>query len=355
MSGPHRRRRHLSLIVLLSSLAGGCALEPVERDVSSFAPLIGADTRELSNTSPEEIRRLRLVATNLVAALVQIPEARPAVATLQVRRPASAFGNLVVRALEDAGYGLQRVDADQGRNNVTYSQRFARTESGPVEDFTLSVGRIALSREYTRQGDNIYPASLMTLAGINPTDDIDLHDAIFTEQGDIGTAYISGTRMRDGAATGADVQTIDVRPDDPRPIEKRSASEHVLASARRHYSERASMRGIPDLHRYTRQGRLVLLLDNASTLYLGRENKQLVRELVKRVGKADLVVVKACHDANGRNEGANAQAVRVEEEVVAYGVAADSVRIAPCAGASYRHVMSDDRVTPVEVVHFRRD
>jgi len=194
----------------------------------------------------------------------------------------------------------------------------------------------------------------MSLSGTDQADDIDLHDDMFSEQGGIGTAYISGSRTPQGASTGADVQTIDVQPHDLRPIDKRSLSANVLASARHHYSLRALMRRMPDLNRFVKQDRLVLLLDNTTTLYLGRENKRLVREITRRVGESDLVIVKACHDSSDENEGANAQAVRVEEEVIAHGIAAESVLIAPCVGASYRHVMNENSVAPVEVVHYRR-
>lgn len=348
------KRTGISLIALWLLTAGGCAVEPIERKTNILAPLIGADSTELDATSAEEVRRLRLVATNLVAALVQLPETRPGATTLQVRRPVSAFGNLIVRALEDAGFGLQRVDADQGRNNVSYSQRLARTESGPVEDFTLSVGRVALSREYSRQGENIYPSSLLQLSGTDSASDIVLHDDVFREQGDIGIAYISGVRRENAAAASDVVRTIEVRPEDPLPIAHRTASEHVLASARRHDFKSASSRPPPDPRRYVRKDRLVLLLDNATALYLGRKNKRLVRDLVERVGSADLVVIKACHDANGDRQAAISLAMRIEQEIVGLGVTASAVRLAPCIGASYRHVANDAHIEPVEIIHYLR-
>ena len=351
-----RRARGLgrAVVVAVAFGLGACATSsPEAPDLDGFEPRIGGNADVFDEVDPEELRRLRLVATNLVAALVQIPEMRPAVATLQVNPPTSAFGNVVVRALEDAGFGLQRVSADQGRNYVSYSQRFAQTESGPVEDFTLSVGRISLSREYVTRDGNIFPSSLMEITGTDFVSDITLADDVFREQGGTtGTAFISGTRTGDGAVDDRGVRTVDVNDFDEVPLERRTTAESVLVRARRTYFERDAQRSLPDLERFERFRRTVLIFDDTRTQYMGAPNKRAVRLMVREFRPRDLIVIRACHDADGRNELARDHAIRVEEELASHGVPAESAWIAPCVRASYRH-SSDDSPAPVEIVHYR--
>ena len=348
-----RPRALLAVPALLGALVGGCASDaPPAPDATLYAPLIGGDADIVAAAAPDELRRLRLVATNLVAALVQIPEMRPAVATLQISEPTSAFGNVVVRALEEAGFGLQRVSADQGRNYVSYSQRFAETESGPVTDYTLSVGRIELAREYVTREGNVYPSSLMAISGTGFVADIALADDVFSEQGGSGTAFISGARASEGITDGTEVRTVDVNEFDELPVERRTSQESVLVRARRLYFERDATRSRPELARFDRYRRTVLIFEDARTQFMGSANKRAVRLLVREFRPRDLLVIKACHDADGRDEAARDHAIRVEEELVSHGVPAESAWIAPCVRASYRRT-TGDAPAPVEVIHYR--
>jgi len=110
-------------LVVLSA----CETPLIQRDNSEFMPLIGGKADVVASTPLAEMRRLQLISTNLVSALVQVPEMKVGTATLQVSNPTTAFGNTLVRALEDAGFGIQRVSADQGLNYVTYGKRLSET------------------------------------------------------------------------------------------------------------------------------------------------------------------------------------------------------------------------------------
>ncbi len=169
---------------LLSLLLSGCTGLPSATGVDQAAltpRLAGGNTEALDDISGQERAHLQLIATNLVATLAQIPEMRPTTATLQINTPQTAFGN-VIRALEDAGFGMQLVTADQGQNFVSYSKRFSETESGLVTDYTLAVGKIRLSREYIVNGNAVYPSSLLNISGTDSIADIELADNIFAEQ-----------------------------------------------------------------------------------------------------------------------------------------------------------------------------
>ena len=153
MSGGTRSRsarpdRAGAALLVGAALALGACAGTAPSSIEPFLPRLGGDAEMLAATDADELRRLDLVATNFVAALVQLPELRPAGTTLQLTAPTSVFGNVLVRALEDAGYGMQRVSADQGSRYVTYSRRFSgEPQSGPLTDFSLAVGsRAALAR-----------------------------------------------------------------------------------------------------------------------------------------------------------------------------------------------------------------
>ncbi|NND91522.1 MAG: hypothetical protein HKN42_11725 [Granulosicoccus sp.] len=349
-----RRRSFFTGAILLNILLASCVANesPQGIDSDALTPRLAGNTAALDELSALERAQLQLIATNLVATLVQIPELRPATATLQINRPQTAFGNAIIRALEDAGFGMQIVSADQGKNFVSYSKRLAETESGLVTDYALAVGSIRLSREYVVQDDAVYPSSLMRVTGTDYIADIDLADNIFAEQGGSDTAFISGAQRTGMPNPDLQVSTVDVYEFDELPQDKRTRQDAVFAEARARYFERDAERQAPDLNRYVKHRRTVLIFDDNTTQMLGRGNKSAVRRLVREFKDGDLIVIKACLDADGSDQASMNRAIRVEEELAAFGVPPESAFIAPCARASYRH-SSDNSPTPVELIHYR--
>ncbi|MEE9320125.1 MAG: hypothetical protein V3U76_06745 [Granulosicoccus sp.] len=336
----------LSLFLFaLTSCAGNA-----NRD-DDYLPRIGGDSKSLENSANETLQQLQLVSTNFVSAMLQIPELNPALLTLQVSRPNTAFGNTLVRALEDAGYGLQRVSADQGRHYVTYSHRFSETEAGPVTDFELRVGDIDLHREFVIDSSRIFPSSLMSVNGIKQHLDIVLDDDVFREQGGETQAFISGVS---GGPNGISaIHEVKVNAYDETPKALRTTQASVLDNARKRMSLNEASQKRPEMSNHERIRRTVLIFDNTSTRIMGAGNKLAVRLLVRDRQVSDIFVVTACTDADGQNDEAVERGIRVEEEFVSHGVPADSVWLAPCVRASYRHA-SDDSAVPVEVVQHRQ-
>lgn len=339
---------------LLLVLAGCATTETPEPGLSAqaLAPRIGANLTVLEELSTRERGHLQLIATNFVATLVQIPKMQAGSATLQVSAPATAFGNAIVRALEEAGFGLQLVSADQGQNYVSYSKRFSETESGLVTDYSMAVGRISMSREFTVEQGHIYPSSLLSIDGTLPDANIELADSIFTEQGGRGDSFISGVQFVGQPEFDLVVDTIDVYDFDEVPLDKRSTQQSVFEKARMHFHETNSKRKAPDLTAYEKYRRTVLIFDNDKTQVMGNANKLAVRLLVREFSDNDIMLIKACQDADGTNQASMSRAVRVEQELSGFGVPAISTYIAPCSRISYRH-SSDNSPTPVELIHYR--
>lgn len=317
-----------------------------------ITPRIGGDESVVNKVSALERSHLQLIATNLVSTMVQIPGMQPSIRTLQVNNPQTAFGSAIIRALEEAGYGLQRVSADQGQRYVSYSKRLSETESGLVTDYSLAVGKIQLSREYTVNKSAIYPSSLMKISGAQSTENIVLTDEIFTEQGGDGEAFISGVQASDQPDANLDVKTVGVNDYDEIPAEKRMTPSAVFAQAERHFFKSTAQRAIPDLNLLDKYRRTVLIFNNSTTRFLGTGNKRAVRLLAREFESSDLMLIRACQDADGVNESAFDRAIRVQQELAGFGVPDESTYIAPCARTSYRH-SSDDSPTPVEVILYR--
>ncbi|MFT6642268.1 MAG: hypothetical protein ACJAUZ_003272, partial [Flavobacteriaceae bacterium] len=257
-----------------------------------------------------------------------------------------------VRAIEDAGFGVQLVSADQVRNYVSYSKRLAETESGMVTDYMLAVGKIGLTREYVEENNAVYPSSLMKISGTESIADIDLADNIFAEQGGDNTAFISGAQNSSRANPNLSVKTVDVNDFDELPQDKRTRQDLVFAQVKKRFFESDTQRAAPNLSSYDKHRRTVLIFDNNTTQMMGSSNKQAVRLLVREFSDDDIIVIKACQDADGADTPSLNRGIRVEEELAGYGVPTESAYIAPCARTSYRH-SSDDSPTPVELIHYK--
>ncbi len=338
--------------VVLSTLSA-CETPIVQRNNAVFMPLIGGEPEVVASTSLSELRRLQLISTNLVSALVQVPEMKVGTATLQVSNPTTAFGNTLVRALEDAGFGIQRVSADQGLNYVTYGKRLSETEAGPVTDYSVAVGEIEVRREYNIKDNKIFPSSLLLVTGTDRIVDIVLDDSIFSEQGGTGDTFISGVGGNTVNSPTTDVNTVVVNDYDAIPLGKRMDQSSVLSSARQRVYKKESAERPIDLQPYNQLRRTVLIFDDKSSNVMGRGNKLVVTELAANFQQGDVFSISACSDVDGNNPEAELRAVRVEEEFVSNNVEPSAVQIEPCVRASYRH-NSDLSPVAVSVVQYRK-
>lgn len=340
------------LVTLLVLPLSACQVQKVKRDNALFMPRVGGNTAIIVETPVAELRNLQLISTNLVSALVQIPEMQIGTATLQVSSPTSAFGNTLVRALEDAGFGIQHVSADQGLRYVTYGKRFAETEAGLVNDYSVSVGEIEVRREYDVSAKGVFPSSLLLVSGTEDIVNIELDDRIFSEQGGTGDTFISGVGSDSINAPSTDVSTVTVNDYDVTPLEKRISQGGILNTARQRIYARESAENPVNLNGYSQLRRTVLIFNDKASIVMGRGNKQAVRLLAKDFLLGDVFSITACTDVDGKNDASQIRGIRVEEEFVSHGINADAVQIEPCIRASYRH-SSDDSPVAVSVVQYR--
>lgn len=122
--------RAVSIAVCLLS-AGGCA---------SF-PLPGSGTQELSTQARQ------LLVDDLVHVLAQLLEPRRT--TIQFNETIRADYGFIFDELDQRGYGLQRVSADQGANFLQISRTQSGQNSKRTTEVEIAVGALAVGRRYT--------------------------------------------------------------------------------------------------------------------------------------------------------------------------------------------------------------
>jgi len=346
-------QKALAIVLLCTSvLLSACQTQRLHRDNEAFMPYVDGNEVVIAKTPVAELRRSQLISTNLVSALVQIPEMQLGTTTLQISSPKTVFGNTLIRALEDAGFGIQRVTADQGLNYVTYGKRYSETDAGPVTDYSVAIGDIEVRREYDSTRNGVFPRSIMFVSGTKRVIDIELDDSIFIEQGGSGESFISGVGNDSLDGQSAGIKSVTVNDYDKTPINKRTEQMRVLTAARNRYYQESAGDAHNELSGYDKLRRTVMMFENKATRVMGRGNKTAVRLLVREYKLGDIYSISACTDADGKDKASEVRAVRALEEFVGYGVSPIAIRVEPCIRASYRH-SSDDAPVAVTVSHYR--
>ena len=162
-SGTRARRVGPAACALAATLAG-CALTPPSGDAVRTGA--SADAPALRG-APDPVRAAAPAVADLVAALGQLRE--PRLTTIQVGPNDDPTVDALVGALADAGYGIQRVAADQGANFLDWTFGPAGAEASPTpaapgvasapvpgtdarRRARLRVGALSLSRDYLPGG-----------------------------------------------------------------------------------------------------------------------------------------------------------------------------------------------------------
>ncbi len=322
-------------VVLFTVLSFGCASTPVVEEVES---------------APN--RNLELVVTDLVSALIQIPSLNPTVTTLQMSQPETDLGRALLTAIDNAGYGIQIVDADQGNKYLSYAVRTAETEAGIINDYLIGIDEIELRREYNTTETGIYPSSLLFVKGVEDARNIVLTEEMFLEQGG-GELFLSGVDPgRAGISDPSEVREVYTDDALRTQVDKRVDQAKVFAEAQENMLALARDKQRQSLGGLDRHQRVVLLFPNNTELTLGVGNKTAIRNLLGKFEAGDVLDITACDDVDGRNEMAERRAIRIKEELLSHGVESSSIRRAECTRTNFRH-HSDDSPQPVTIVHYK--
>ena len=325
-----------TLLVLAAAALPGCALIG-DRGASDDAP-----------PDPD------LIARNLVNTLSQLPELHPLQTTVQVSAPATPFGRHVLARLDEAGYGIQEVSADQGVHYVRYRAERAETETGERTRYRVAVGSVAVERDYRVVDGETVPGSVQSVHGAETKDDVRLNDDVFAdppstalsavrfdERGeprvvDLTVPAASPVLGAAGPAASGTAADIDAFVPDASASDFRS-----LVRQNMYETQRSNYAPLFAAYEDIRQDTLIFPNDS---LLLGEDNKAVVADYVRGLDPAtDILSVVGCSHGrtaidNGNELLAIGRANRVKEAFMFAGLAHDQVLEESCWADSYHAV-----------------
>jgi outer membrane protein OmpA-like peptidoglycan-associated protein len=317
--------------LIVTGLLSACLL-PACSVLNSRTPVqIDVDAE---NGIADDFERSRLIALDLVNALVQIPTLRPASTTLHTARPRSRFGELLVASLQDAGYDLRIGDkASAGWLNYSIEPVSVVAPAAPVPGtadytFMVSAGSVKVKRTYRVDSLGVRPASSLFVHGGDGSG-IRLHDALFDR---LSTGIVS--------ASDKPFQVAGKRAVANQAVTNQAAANQALEN-------RAAVKGLPPVVKKnmyeTRRSNFESLLQNYDSvrsevlifpndsLVMGASNKRIAREIVASFDPgSDVISVIGCSHGKtslvkGNQKLALGRSYRVKEELILAGIAADKI------------------------------
>ena len=363
-------------------LLGGCTLLP-----GGDRPGDGRSDGRSDGPPAGDFPRSRLVAVDFVDAMVQLPELVPARTTLYTSRPETRFGELLVAAMQHAGYDL-RLGVDQSRATLDYridpepggvgagasASAVAADAASGRYTFLVRAGAVRLKRSYRVDRAGVRPLSSMQLHGADATaleSSPSLFDAPPLVPATSGALLADRPRALPEPSGEPRLVPPVVealrRPASPGSLPRATSARDAAFAAS---SVRIGKDGAPRRNLYeTRRSNYAELLAEYDTLrreimvfpndslHMGQANKRIARAIADSFDPArDVISVIGCSHGrtaldNGNERLANGRARRVKEEFVLAGVAAERVLDEGCWAGTHFDKMP---ARGVVVTHERR-
>lgn len=263
--------RHF-LVLLLSMLAlTGCTTTTTET-----VELQLTDDVSLDDNAPEA-----LIATDLVSVLMQLPGFSPWATTLSLSAPNNLFGSNILNVLRLSGYGIQRVSADQGTKYVSYSKSKIVSNANATTNYSISIGRLTVSREYDIVEDQIYPTSLISIIGAEPKD-ITLNESMYRQRG--GNHIIpSGVVFKspDGRTLDVKQSNIVVKNAAKKNLDEQFSQQRFLVLARSRLFLESKLTSVVDVRKWVPVRQVLLVFPSSDSSFLGSQNKSAIKKLLQ--------------------------------------------------------------------------
>ena len=319
LDGPRRRGRAAALAGIAALALQGCSV---------FAPRDAAPEVDLDR-----------IAQNLVYTLVQLPETNPLTTTVQVADPVTPFGEEVVALIREAGYGIQSVPDDRGRNYLRYRVQRTASEIGTETRYAVSIGEVGVERAYETVDGRLLPVSEQRVSG-SASRGIDTNDDLFDPTGEasLPSAALFDDELAPAladAATGT-LTPIEIERDAPPPDSFGSrVKQNLYDGLSSNYAELFADYGDVDT--------VDISFPNDS-MRLGHEQKRIIEGYAARLRPAtDLLSVIGCSHGNttitnGNSVLAIGRANRVKEALIYAGVPPEAVLDEGCWASGYHAV-----------------
>jgi len=296
------------------------------------------------NTSQDsqDTSSFNTVAVDLISILGQLPGFDPWSTTVQVTSKGSPFGQALINALTKAGYGVQRVSADQGLNHVAYKETLVLESTGKFNSFEIDIRDVKISRRYDRKDGRWVPTSPILLYGIKPTRIVVFND-LHSHQNK-PTQFTTGVVFHDenGVVIESRKSTVNVNGTGLDQNGESLLAEHellaekalLLSSATMFTRQRAAADLDPDS--YDSIAELIVRFPTTDPNTIGQNNKAAIANLLTRFNaETDHFVIQGCAQVDsliwdGTESLSLERQQRVNKELLVSGVKANAIRELGC-------------------------
>ena len=327
--------RLLTRLAMLCSLLllGACATSGSKPDTESTdatEPVAQASTTGLSSVTD------RTVASDMVEIATQIFP--PVMTTLQVNTDDNdPLIRYFIAEFANAGYGIQRVSADQGSNFFSYDRVEEASDSGEtLVRFNASIGSVNIGRDYTIPSVNLVsPASPVRLSGTRApvtVSDEPSGRMLIKNPEHSQAIYTASLNLNQQAQPVISLITSDlvdrVASGNTPQARLQAINSNRVEVSNLFYADQSNFTSILD--DYEQVESQIVVFGNDS-MVLGNTNKLLIAQMVEnRLRPDDIVSLVGC--SNGPtaleigNEGlALGRAERVTQALMAQGVSRDRI------------------------------
>ena len=272
----------------------------------------------------------RVIAVDLVSVLTQLPGYETWSMTAQVSPATTEYGKALSVAMRDAGYGVQRVSADQGRNFLEYSKKVAVTDSNETTTFELQVRNVSVSRNYQWVGSRWIPSSAVRIQGVKPTQ-VNVYNDLHSKKG-ITTKLVTGVQFFDDSGRLIDSQTNTTQVSGKADELVEDQSVLNLGSA----SVFGRQRSNSDTRSFKPVSEVTLTFPTRDPSVLGELNKGAIQKLLEQMdASSDQLLIRGCSQGqslawDGTEVLSLERQLRINQELLVSGVNANSIRETGC-------------------------
>ncbi len=312
-------------LLFLSIAMVGCASQPASLDGNG-------------NDIVKDDASLKIVAVDLISVLGQLPGYDPWTMTTQVSPIRSSFGKAIVDALTDAGYGIQRVSADQGVNHVAYKESTIIESAGSSNAFEIKIRGVRVTRHYKRVKNRWIPNSPLLVYGAKPTR-VKVYNELHSD-GKKDTRFLSGVVFHNTNGDVLDSTEVIVgvsnSGDATQAINNAKLAERALSLSQAATFSRQRASAIHNASHYRDIAEVILKFPSSDPTRLGKSNKQAIAQLIKNSNSADdRFVIQGCVKGktllwDGTESLSLERQQRVNKELLVAGVTPTSIQESGC-------------------------
>lgn len=333
------------LLLLSTALASTTACQSNRPVPDGSAPIVANIQSAEIGSSVENY-----IATDLVSAMMQLPDYDPWRTTIQINKADTKFDAAVEQALKNGNYGVQIVANDLGQNYLSTETAEVETSSGAFARYRLGLGSIIIERDYTVIGNQPYPQSLLKLSGHDPVE-IALYPDLFIQNGDDGVTFPSGVMFRNQRGEWVPQQERYITINNSRQANNTDLFTHerflVLAKTQAYFSKRQTR--TVDIRRWAPVSQLKIVFPEKDTSYIGVNNKRAVVELLNNFDPdSHGISITGCQNKtllwDGTQSDSLDRQLRVRRELFAAGISPDVVQENGCFPSEFSSLLTPNAV-----------